>query len=117
VTATSLAALAQEDIDSLDCAGLGVTPPRPERLRFISHASEVTSATFSPDSARIVTASSNHTGRIWDATTRVEITRIFLDAAVTALDAQDGIIALGDALGRVRVLGAQEDLSGKGSAR
>jgi hypothetical protein len=34
-----------------------------------------------------------------------------------ALDAQDGIIALGDALGRIHVLGAQEDFSGEGSAR
>jgi WD40 repeat protein len=31
------------------------------------------SAAFSPDGARIVTASNDHTARIWDATTGAEI--------------------------------------------
>src|SRR5437660_6422867 len=45
----------------------------------------------------------DRTTRIWDAETGQEITRIALDAAVTALAVHDGDIALGDALGRIQV--------------
>ena len=42
------------------------------------------------------------------------ITRVVLDAAVSALAVHDGCFALGDALGRVHVFDAQEFLCGKG---
>ena len=44
------------------------------RLNLSGHESEVTSAAFSPDGARIVTASWDETARIWDAATGKEIT-------------------------------------------
>jgi WD40 repeat protein len=80
------------------------------------HESSVSSASFSPDGARIVTASQDGTMRIWDATTGQEITRIVLDASVTGLSVYGGTIALGDALGRVHVLEAEDFLSGGSSA-
>ena len=44
------------------------------RLNLSGHENEVTSAAFSPDGARIVTASADETARIWDAATGKEIT-------------------------------------------
>jgi hypothetical protein len=44
----------------------GLTPPGLELLR-IRHDTPVQNAAFSPDGARIVTASYDHTARIWDA--------------------------------------------------
>ncbi len=72
-------------------------------------------AAFSPDGARVVTASRDGTARVWDAATGAELARVALDAAVTALTVQDGRIAAGDALGRVHVFDAQEFLSGEGA--
>jgi hypothetical protein len=43
------------------------------RLNLSGHESDVTSAAFSPDGARIVTASDDQTARIWDAATGKEI--------------------------------------------
>jgi WD40 repeat protein len=81
-----------------------------------AHEHWVTSASFSPDGERIVTASMDHTARIWDATTGYEITRIVLDASVSALTVHGGMIALGDALGRVHVFDSEGFLTVKGSA-
>jgi WD40 repeat protein len=78
------------------------------------HADGVTSAVFSSSRARIVTASDDRTTRIWDAETGQEITRIALDAAVTALAVHDGDIALGDALGRIHVFEAEEFMREEG---
>jgi WD40 repeat protein len=82
----------------------------------VGHEDWVHSAAFSPDGARIVTASADRTARIWDATTGTETTRIALDAAVRALAVRNGNIALGDALGRVHVFEAEEFLRQKGNA-
>src|SRR5215831_2935660 len=44
------------------------TPPAPRGIAVLrGHASTVTSAAFSPDGSRIVTASDDQTARIWDA--------------------------------------------------
>ena len=43
------------------------------RLNLSGHENEVTSAAFSPDGSRIVTASADKTARIWDAATGKEI--------------------------------------------
>jgi len=51
----------------------GLTPPGAERLRLGGHEDLVDSAAFSPDGARIVTASRDRTARIWDATMGTEI--------------------------------------------
>jgi hypothetical protein len=51
----------------------GLTPPGAERLRLIGHQASVSSASFSPDGGRIVTASADLTTRLWDATTGQEI--------------------------------------------
>ena len=40
-----------------------------QRADITGHANRVTSATFSPDGARIVTASFDTTARLWDAVT------------------------------------------------
>jgi WD40 repeat protein len=76
----------------------------------------VWSASFSPDGARIVSASADGTARLWDVATGQEITRIVLDASVTGLSVYGGIIALGDVLGRVHVFEAADFLSAEGSA-
>ena len=75
------------------------------------------SAVFSPDGARIVTASNDRTARLWEAATGQEIARIALDAAVTALAVYGGAIALGDGLGRIHVFDATGLLSPKGASR
>lgn len=87
-----------------------------EIIALRGHEDWVQSASFSPDGARIVTASNDRTARLWDATTGQEITRIILDASVTGLSVHRGTIALGDLLGRVHVLEAEDFLSAKGSA-
>ena len=51
----------------------GLTPPGAERLSLRGHEGAVQSAAFSPDGARIVTASDDRTARIWDAATGAEI--------------------------------------------
>src|SRR5262249_12413634 len=88
----------------------------PEIKVLRGHEARAMSAAFAADGARIVTGSFDHTARIWDATTGREITRIVLDAAVSALAVHEGDIALGDALGRVHVLEAKDFLSAEGSA-
>ena len=87
-----------------------------EILALRGHDDQVLSASFSPDGARIVTASDDGTARLWDTATGEEITRIVLDASVTGLSVYGGTIALGDALGRVHVLEAEEFLSAGSSA-
>jgi WD40 repeat protein len=51
----------------------GLTPPGAERLQFVGHERRVRSAYFSPDGARIVTASDDRTARLWDANTGQEL--------------------------------------------
>jgi WD40 repeat protein len=51
----------------------GLTPPGAERLRLVGHDGEVTSASFSADGGRVVTASLDSTARVWDARTGQEI--------------------------------------------
>ena len=84
-----------------------------EIIALRGHEGGVQSATFSPDGARIVTASADRTACLWDATTGREITRIILDAWVTGLSVHGGMIALGDALGRIHVFDSEEFLIGK----
>ena len=79
-------------------------------LALCGHEGGVRSASFSPDGTRILTGSDDRTARIWNAANGHEITRIVLDAAVTALAVHDGDIALGDALGRIHVFEAAEYL-------
>src|SRR5262249_13368742 len=43
----------------------GLTPPGAERLRLVGHEGPVSSACFSPDGTRIVTASEDCTARLW----------------------------------------------------
>ena len=87
-----------------------------ELIALRGHEDRVQSASFSPDGARIVTASRDRTACLWDATTGQQITRIVLDASVTALSVYGGTIALGDALGRVHVLEAEDFLRAGSSA-
>jgi len=51
----------------------GLTWPGAEPLRFVGHQDVVNSACFSPDGARIVTASWDRTARLWDVTTGQQI--------------------------------------------
>lgn len=71
------------------------------------HADPVSSASYSPDGGRILSACLDKTARIWDAATAEEIGRIPLDAAVTGLAIHGTAIALGDALGRIHVFDAE----------
>jgi hypothetical protein len=48
-------------------AGRAVSPP-------IRHANRITSASFSPDGRRVLTASSDGTARVWDAATGLPVT-------------------------------------------
>jgi WD40 repeat protein len=69
-----LVASAQQDPDFRPAPRWpGLTPPGAERLRLVGHRELVCSAYFSPDGARIVTASGDRTARLWDATTGQEI--------------------------------------------
>jgi WD domain, G-beta repeat len=69
-----LVASAQQDPDFRPAPRWpGLTPPGAERLRLVGHQDQVSSAAFSPDGARIVTASLDRTARLWDATTGQEI--------------------------------------------
>ncbi|MCZ6764560.1 MAG: hypothetical protein O7C63_06465 [Alphaproteobacteria bacterium] len=63
-----------------------------ERLVFRGHQGWVLSAAFSPDGARIVTASLDSTARIWDAKTGAEITvlRGHEDKVISAAFSPDG---------------------------
>ena len=93
----------------------GTPPPAPDRLdarALRGHEAHlrVRSAAFSPDGARIVTASDDRTARIWDAATGAEIARMTLDAGVFALSVHGTAIALGDALGRIHVFDAEDFL-------
>jgi hypothetical protein len=54
------------------------------RLLLSGHESSVTSAAFSPDGARIVTASWDKTARIWDAATAKQITMLRNERDVTS---------------------------------
>jgi WD40 repeat protein len=71
------------------------------------HGSVVRCAAFLPDGTRLVTTSSDHTARIWDARFGVPIACIVLDAAVTALDCYGEVLALGDGLGKLHVFDAK----------
>ncbi len=51
----------------------GLTPPGAERLLLVGHQGPMQSACFSPDGARIVTASYDRTARLWDAATGQEL--------------------------------------------
>jgi WD40 repeat protein len=78
-----------------------------EELRVLhGHNCWVTSALFSPDGGWIITASRDATARIWDATSGGEITRITLEAGISALAVLGDAIALGDSLGRIHVFDA-----------
>jgi WD40 repeat protein len=76
----------------------------------------VLNASFSPDGARVLSASTDRTARFWDATTGQEMTRIVLDASAPGLSVYGGTIVLGDALGRIHVFESGEYLAAKGSA-
>jgi WD40 repeat protein len=72
--ASAIVASAQQDADFNPAPRWpGLTPPGAERLRLVAHQNSVRSASFSPYGARIVTASSDRTARLWDATTGQEI--------------------------------------------
>jgi hypothetical protein len=65
---------AQQDVDFRPAPRWpGLTPPGAERLRLVGHQGPVLSAAFSPDGARIVTASLDGTARLWDATSGQKI--------------------------------------------
>src|SRR6516165_2393491 len=73
-TAAAVVASAQQDADFRPAPRWpGLTPPGAERLRLVGHQEPVSSASFSPDGTSIVTASSDRTARLWDATTGQEI--------------------------------------------
>jgi WD40 repeat protein len=73
--ALSVAAAAREDEDFRPAPRWpGLTAPGAEELRLTGHGDSVTSAAFSPDGSRIVTASRDLTARVWDAITGAEIT-------------------------------------------
>jgi WD40 repeat protein len=93
-----------------------VTTTGQQIVALCGHEGEVKIVTFSADGARIVTASYDHTARLWDTITGREITRIVLDALVTGLSVLRGAIALGDALGRIHVFEAEDFLCVEGSA-
>ena len=59
----------QRSVESL----AAVLPSQRERLRLKGHEGEVYSAAFSPDGGRVVTASSDNTARLWEATTGAEL--------------------------------------------
>jgi hypothetical protein len=72
--AATIVASARQDVDFRPAPRWpGLTPPGAERLRLVGHQSLLRSASFSPDGARIVTASEDCTARLWDATTGQEI--------------------------------------------
>ena len=73
----SLVDAAQKDADFRPAPRWpGLTLPGAERLRLVGHEGEATSVAFSPDCARIVTASYDGTARIWEAATGKEITTL-----------------------------------------
>ena len=72
----------------------------------LGHSGTVQSATFSPDGRRIVTASSDHTARVWDAQTGHEIVclKAHTDALSSAAFSPDGrriVTSSGDKTARV----------------
>jgi WD40 repeat protein len=79
------------------------------------HEDAVYNAAFSDDGNRVVTASYDHTVRIWDALKATELTSFTLDAAVTALAVQGGDIAVCDAFSRIHLFDAQKFLSAAGA--
>ena len=62
----------RQTINALNLVLLGLH----ERVSLNGHGGEVTSAAFSPDGTRIVTASKDHTARIWDATTGAVLAKL-----------------------------------------
>jgi WD40 repeat protein len=83
----------------------GLDPPGGELLR-IRHAGSVRSAAFASDGARIVTASSDATARVWDATSGAEITvlrghKIGLNSAAFAPDGTRIVTASWDNTARI----------------
>src|SRR5438132_666692 len=54
------------------CAGAGTT--RPRLVHLWHHDHEVEHVAFSPDGRRIVTASKDHTARVWDVRTGEAVT-------------------------------------------
>jgi WD40 repeat protein len=75
-TAIAIVALARQDSDFRPAPRWpGLTPPGGELLRLVEQCGMLTSASFSPDGTRIVTASwQNQTARLWNAVTGQEIT-------------------------------------------
>ena len=77
-----------------------------ERLLLAGHQERVISADFSPDGTRVVTASTDHTARIWNAMTGgviavLEGHKNFLKSAVFSPDGTKVVTASGDNTARV----------------
>jgi WD40 repeat protein len=77
-----------------------------ERLLLAGHQERVISADFSPDGTRVVTASTDHTARIWNAVTGgviavLEGHKNFLKSAVFSPDGTKVVTASGDNTARV----------------
>jgi WD40 repeat protein len=75
----------------------------------------VADAVFSADGSHIVTASYDGTLRIWNASSGGKITRVLLDAAITAMAVRNGDIALGDRFGWIHVFEAGDLLKEAGN--
>jgi WD40 repeat protein len=95
------------EVDALTAAQLAAAVSKSDwRLSLSGHESAVTSAAFSPDGARIVTASSDNTARIWDAATAKEIAVLrghegFVNSAAFSPDGARIVTASSDNTARI----------------
>jgi WD40 repeat protein len=76
---------------------------------FVGHNDTVNAVTFFPQRRLIASGGRDHSVRIWDLESGVELARFTLDAAVRAVAvAPDGVIAAGDVAGRVHMFRLRE---------